>query len=163
MAAPSILTDEQWDSLKAASIKGLGDQELADAYGIDRNAIRQRRFRDPIWQAARGSIKAIVTKNVTNKANSKEDAKNMPVIAQKVANLVSENISRLGEQNRLLALQIASKGLKRADSANLDVENWQDVKALMDITAKAAGLDQAQAVQVNVLSSGPVDFLPAEF
>jgi hypothetical protein len=30
----------------------------------------------------------------------------------------------------------------------------------MDIVAKASGMDQAQAVQVNVLSSQPMDFSP---
>jgi len=160
----AILSDEQWEALKAASIKGIADDELAEVFGIEANSIRQKRFRDDIWKAARGQLKAIaVTQSVINESKSEDESKDRAVIAQKVANLVSENISRLGEQNRLLALQIASKGLKRADQANLDVETWQDVKALMEITAKAAGLDQAQQVQVNVLSSGPIEFVPPEF
>jgi hypothetical protein len=73
---------------------------------------------------------------------------------------VSENIARLGEDNRLLALQIAGKGLKQANATPPDVQSWQDVKALMDIVAKASGMDQAQAVQVNVLSSQPMEFCP---
>ena len=160
----AILTAEQWDSLKAASIKGVCDVDLAAAYGVDRSSIRQRRCRDEIWQAARGVLKPVVTDVVTD--GQKEV--NLPVspptstsaLAQKVASTVSENISRLGEQNRLLALQIAGKGLKQANAAPPDVQSWQDVKALMDIVAKASGMDQAAAVQVNVLSSQPMEFCP---
>ena len=160
----AILTAEQWDSLKAASIKGVCDVDLAAAYGVDRSSIRQRRCRDEIWQAARGVLKPVVTDVVTDG----QKVVNLPVsptastsaLAQKVASTVSENISRLGEQNRLLALQIAGKGLKQANAAPPDVQSWQDVKALMDIVAKASGMDQAQAVQVNVLSSQPMEFSP---
>jgi hypothetical protein len=93
-------------------------------------------------------------------AEKQENSQNTSQIAQKLAVSVSENISKLGEQNRLLALQIAGKGLKQANAAPPDVQSWQDVKALMDIVSKASGMDQAQAVQVNVLSSQPMDFSP---
>ena len=160
----AILSDEQWEALKAASIKGMSDADLAMAYGVERNSIRQRRFRDPIWQAAKTPV---VTNTVTD--GSKTDvlttvpassSASTPTVAQKLASTVSDSISKLGEQNRLLALQIAGKGLKQANAAPPDVQSWQDVKALMDIVAKASGMDQAQAVQVNVLSSQPMEFCP---
>jgi len=160
----AILSDEQWDALKAASIKGIGDDELAKVFGIESNSIRQRRFRDEVWKAARGQLKPVVTQVVTQGQNPVKTIENTTAstsaLAQKVASTVSENISRLGEQNRLLALQIAGKGLKQANAAPPDVQSWQDVKALMDIVAKASGMDQAQAVQVNVLSSQPMEFSP---
>jgi hypothetical protein len=163
----AILTAEQWDSLKAASIKGVCDVDLAAAYGVDRSSIRQRRCRDEIWKAASGVSRPVVTDVVTD--GQKEvnlpsvpasSSSSTSALAQKVALTVSENISRLGEQNRLLALQIAGKGLKQANAAPPDVQSWQDVKALMDIVAKASGMDQVQAVQVNVLSSQPMEFSP---
>lgn len=160
----AILSDEQWDALKAASIKGIGDDELAKVFGIESNSIRQRRFRDEVWKAARGQLKPVVTQDVTQGQNPvktiESTTASTSALAQKVASTVSENISRLGEQNRLLALQIAGKGLKQANAAPPDVQSWQDVKALMDIVAKASGMDQAQAVQVNVLSSQPMEFSP---
>lgn len=159
--AEAILTAEQWDSLKAASIKGVCDVDLAAAYGVDRNAIRQRRFRDPIWQAAKTpDITNGVTEGQKDAILPASAASSASILAQKVATTVSDNIAKLGEQNRLLALQIAGKGLKQADRAPPDVQSWQDVKALMDIVAKASGMDQAAAVQVNVLSSQPMDFQP---
>ena len=148
----AILSHAEWDAIKAASIRGVPDNELAEEFGIEKNAIHQRRFRDEVWSAI---IKA--------KSQAISECKNPPgiaAIAQKAASSVSENIAKLGEDNRLLALQIAGKGLKQANAAPPDVQSWQDVKALMDIVAKASGMDQAQAVQVNVLSSQPMEFCP---
>lgn len=148
----AILSQAEWDAIKAASIRGVPDNELAEEFGIEKNAIHQRRFRDEVWSAI---IKA--------KSQAISECKKPPgiaAIAQKAASSVSENIAKLGEDNRLLALQIAGKGLKQANAAPPDVQSWQDVKALMDIVAKASGMDQAQAVQVNVLSSQPMDFSP---
>lgn len=162
-----ILSEEQWECLKAASIKGVSDVDLAAAYGVERSSIRQRRCRDEVWQAAKGVLTPVVTDVVTEGEKEAILPSSAPVsapgaspLAQKLALTVSDNIAKLGEQNRLLALQIAGKGLKQADRAPPDVQSWQDVKALMDIVAKASGMDQAAAVQVNVLSSQPMDFQP---
>lgn len=148
----AILSPAEWDAIKAASIRGVPDAELAEEFGIEKNAIHQRRFRDEVWSA--------VTKAKAHAVSECKKPPEIATIAQKAASSVSENIAKLGEDNRLLALQIAGKGLKQANAAPPDVQSWQDVKALMDIVAKASGMDQAQAVQVNVLSSQPMDFSP---
>jgi hypothetical protein len=154
-----ILSEEQWETIKLASVKGVSDSDLAAQYGVSNDSIRQRRHRDPVWKAALTGCHGLSQKPEIL-AEKQENAQNTSQIAQKLALTVSDSISKLGEQNRLLALQIAGKGLKQADKAPPDVQSWQDVKALMDIVAKASGMDQAQAVQVNVLSSQPVEFLP---
>ena len=154
-----ILSEEQWETIKLASVKGVSDSDLAAQYGVSNDSIRQRRHRDPVWKAALTGCHGLSQKPEIL-AEKQENAQNTSQIAQKLAVTVSDSISKLGEQNRLLALQIAGKGLKQADKAPPDVQSWQDVKALMDIVAKASGMDQAQAVQVNVLSSQPVEFLP---
>lgn len=141
----AVLSPEEWDAVKLTSIKGVADQEIAEQFGITCEAIRQRRFRDPVWKAAmeaKGGNCNVVSQKAPEAAE----------IAQKVASTVSENIARLGEQNRLLALQIAGKGLKQANDAPPEVQSWQDVKALMDIVSKAAGLEAGNAVQVNILN-----------
>jgi hypothetical protein len=154
-----ILSEEQWETIKLASVKGVSDSDLAAQYGVSNDSIRQRRHRDPVWKAALTGCHGLSQKPEIL-AEKQENAQNTSQIAQKLALTVSDSISKLGEQNRLLALQIAGKGLKQADKAPPDVQSWQDVKALMDIVAKASGMDQAQAVQVNVLSSQPVEFQP---
>lgn len=141
----AVLSPQEWEAVKLTSIKGVPDQDIAEQFGITCEAIRQRRFRDPVWKAAmeaKGGNCHVVSQKAPETAE----------IAQKVASTVSENIARLGEQNRLLALQIAGKGLKQANDAPPEVQSWQDVKALMDIVSKAAGLEGSNAVQVNILN-----------
>ena len=149
----AVLSPAQWDAIKAASIRGVSDQDLANEFGIEKNAIHQRRFRDEIWRAA-----------IQSKTHAVSECKKSPdsaSLAEKVASTVGESIASLGESNRLLALQIASKGLKAADQAPPEVTSWQDVRALVDIVHKASGMESGNAVQVNVLSSGGYDFSPA--
>lgn len=148
MANTPVLSDEQWEALRLLSIKGISDNELAERFSVDPATIRQKRFRDEVWKAAWEGIRG-KNNELSQKEPEREDSASL---AQKVASTVSENIARLGEQNRLLALQIAGKGLKQANDAPPEVQSWQDVKALMDIVSKAAGLEAGNAVQVNILN-----------
>ena len=171
MANHPVISPEAWEALKAASIRGVPDSQLADSFGVERNAIRQRRFLDPIWKAAVNAKREAVEEtkrelstnpvDLTGDLTKGENAPNSVSLAQKVAATVQESIASLGESNRLLALQIASKGLKQADQAPPDVTSWSDVRAMVDIVHKASGMESGQNVQVNVLSSGGYDFAPA--
>jgi len=177
MANTPVIDPATWEALRAASIRGVPDSQLAESFGVLEATIRIKRFRDEVWKAALAGQRQKPTETIGNEENetgivtNEEKTVNLPpvpassssstsALAQKVALTVSDSISKLGEQNRLLALQIAGKGLKQANAAPPDVQSWQDVKALMDIVAKASGMDQAQAVQVNVLSSQPMEFSP---
>lgn len=167
----AILSPEAWEAVKAASIKGVPDSQIAESFGINSNAIRQRRFLDPIWKAAvnakREAVEETKRELSTNPVDLTGDLTKGPEMASsaslaaKVAATVQESITSLGESNRLLALQIASKGLKAADQAPPEVTSWQDVRALVEIVHKASGMESGNAVQVNVLSSGGYDFVPA--
>lgn len=175
MANHSVISSEAWEALKAASIRGVPDSQLAETFGVETNAIRQRRFIDPIWKAAVSAKRELAKEraieadkkqeaqegNLTGKLTEASKSPSTVSLASKVAATVQESIASLGESNRLLALQIASKGLKAADQAPPDVTSWGDVKALVDIVHKASGMESGQNVQVNVLSSGGYDFSPA--
>lgn len=152
-----IMSKDSWDALRIASVKGVTDQELSEQFGVSCESIRQRRFRDPVWKAA-SEAKSAPCNAVSQKG---ENAPDSASLAQKVAATVSESIASLGESNRLLALQIASKGLRQADAAPPEITSWGDVKALVEIVHKASGMESGNAVQVNVLSSGGYDFTPA--
>ena len=160
MANHPVISSEAWEALKAASIRGVPDSQLADSFGVSEATIRIKRFRDDVWKAALGAKreeKQIVTVNETKGAEMPPTAS----LAQKVASTVQDSIATLGESNRLLALQIAQKGLRQADSAPPEVQSWGDVKALVEIVHKASGMESGNAVQVNVLNSGEFDFVPA--
>lgn len=168
MANHSVISSEAWEALKAASIRGVPDSQLAETFGVEPGTIRQRRFADAIWKAAvanRIQVKpAEETQdgdNLTGKLTKGPEMASSVSLAEKVAATVGESIATLGESNRLLALQIASKGLRQADQAPPEVTSWQDVRALVDIVHKASGMESGNAVQVNVLSSGGYDFVPA--
>ena len=153
----SIISPESWEALRIASVKGVPDSELSEQFGVSCESIRQRRCRDAIWKAAFDGLKSPC--HVVSQKG--ENSPPVASLAAKVASTVSESIATLGESNRLLALQIAQKGLRQADSAPPEVQSWGDVKALVEIVHKASGMESGNAVQVNVLNSGEFDFVPA--
>ena len=154
--SPAYIAPDTWEAVKIASIAGVSDVDLSTKFQISRDTIRSKRFRDPTWKAA------FEARQLLN--NDKESsATEAQQIAQKAASSIAENIASIGTANRLLALQIASKGLKRADSANLEVENWQDFKILVDSVAKLSGLEAGNAVQVNVITDGTASFGEGNF
>lgn len=151
----AILSPEQWDAVKAASIKGVPDSQLAESFGINGNAIRQRRFLDPVWKAAVQATRESRTNkadDLTPTLTEGQKTADSASLAQKVASTVSENIASIATANNLLALQIAQKGLQKANLAPPDVRSWSDVEILTKITQKAAGLEGGNAVQVNILN-----------
>ena len=143
MANTPVLTDAEWEALRLASIKGVPDTELAAQFSVDPATIRQKRFRDDIWKAAWEGIRG---KNNELSQNGQETAS----LAKKVASTISESAAALGEQNLLLASQIASKGLKRASGEieHLPIENIADIERIFKMAAIAGKWNQPQ-VQVN--------------
>ena len=151
MANTPVLSPESWDALKAASIRGVPDSQLAETFGIETNAIRQRRFLDPIWKAAytanrelvnsvvKGDKEEKLTGNLTKGADSAS-------LAQKVAATISENAESLSSSNLLLASQIAQKGLRRASSEidHLAIENIADIERIFKMAALAGKWSQPQ-------------------
>lgn len=132
----AVLSPAQWEAIKAASIRGVSDQELADEFGIEKNSIHQRRFRDEIWKAA---IQA-KTLAVSECKKSAETAS----LAQKVAQKVSESAEGLSASNLLLASQIAKKALSRASGEidHLAIENIADVERIFKMAALAGKWSQ---------------------
>ena len=172
--ANEIISPDIWEAIRLSSIKGVPDSELADRFGVTRQAIRKRRSRDDIWSAAYtppiGSPGSKSTNFEPESQGVTEGSGDcLPAVspvpavtlAQKVASTVQENIASLAENNRLLALQLASKGLKKADHSLPDIATWADVKTIYEISHKASGLDSGNSVQVNVLANGGCEFIPS--
>ena len=154
--SPNYISPETWEAVKLASIAGVSDVDLSAKFQISRDTIRSKRFRDTMWKAAFEARQLVNIDKGTGATEAQQ-------IAQKAASSIAENIASIGTANRLLALQIASKGLKRADQANLEVENWQDFKILVDSVAKLSGLEGGNSVQVNVLTDGSASFDVEDF
>lgn len=163
MEAPAsertVTSPETWEAIRTASIAGVSDQKLAEMHNVTQEAIRIRRFRDETWKKAFALSRSIIGGGNGDVTGGEKEAS----VAQKAALSIAESIQGIGQQNRLLALQIASKGLKRADQANLEVENWQDFKILVDSVAKLTGLEGGNTVQVNVLTDGSASYDVEDF
>jgi len=145
-----ILSPEQWEAVKAASIKGVPDNQLAESFGINGNAIRQKRFLDPVWKAAvqanreqAASNEQVITQGLTKGVETAS-------LAKKVASTISESAEALSTQNLLLASQIARKGLQRASGEidALPIENIADIERIFKMAAIAGKWNQPQ-VSVN--------------
>jgi len=150
MANTPVLSPESWEALKAASIRGVSDNQLAESFGIETNAIRQRRFLDPVWKAAYSATKEAVS--VVKSDNAEKLTGNLTkgadsaFLAQKVAATISENAESLSSSNLLLASQIARKGLQRASSEieHLPLENIADIERIFKMAALAGKWNQPQ-------------------
>ena len=143
----AILSPAEWEAIKLASVKGVSDNELAEQYQVTRESIRQRRFRDPVWSAACQASNQVI-KGTCNDVSQKEVE--TASLARKVASSISESAAALGEQNLLLASQIAKKGLLRASGEidHLPIENIADIERIFKMAALAGKWNQPQ-ISVN--------------
>ncbi len=146
-----------WSEVRKCSEAGMPDDEIATAFDIENNAIRQRRFREKwitpaaIEQAAiiaqaKAKARGIGNQSVT--AVTKGDA---------LANL-GESLLRNGERGTLLLSQIALASLERAmgeDGPKIDpLASIGDVMTAGKAVRLAAGMDRQDATQVNVSIGG---------
>mgnify|MGYP006354387681 CR=1 FL=1 len=145
----AVLSPEQWDAVKAASIRGVPDSQLAESFGINGNAIRQRRFLDPLWKAAVQAKREELSTNPVGLTESLTKGPETASLAKKVASTISENAESLSSSNLLLASQIAQKGLHRAEREfdGLEIKDIGDVERIFKMAALAGKWNQPQ-VQV---------------
>lgn len=147
MANTPVLTDEQWDALRAASMRGVADPQLSEAFGVAEETIRTKRFRDEIWKAAVNANRELVNGAIKDK-ETRIETKGVETasLAQKVASTISENAESLSSSNLLLASQIAQKGLRRASSEidHLPLENIADIERIFKMAALAGKWSQPQ-------------------
>lgn len=150
MANTPVLTDEQWDALRAASIKGVPDSQLAETFGVDGSTIRIKRFRDETWKAAVSATRSIIASQSQKVTGNETKGVETASLAKKVSATISENVSSLSENNLLLANQLAQKGIQRAMLAieGVELENMADIERAVKIAAIAGKWNQPQ-VQVN--------------
>lgn len=151
MANTPVLTDEQWEALQAANIRGVPDSQLSESFGVSEETIRTKRFRNEIWKAAVNANRELVNGAIKEKETRIETkGVESAFLAKKVASTISENASSLSENNLLLANQLAQKGIQRALSAinGVEIENMADIERAVKIAAVAGKWSQPQ-VQIN--------------
>jgi hypothetical protein len=143
----AVISKETWDAIKLASVKGMSDEDISMWYGVKVTTIGVARHRDPMWSAA-------VSKRTNARKNTLE-AVRKGNHDQNLALTLHENAASLNENNKLLALKAAGRGLERAFDKSgvlhqhLRPESLNDLKTLTDIAAKAGSWSSEQAVTVN--------------
>lgn len=150
MAKP-LMPPEQWDALKALSIKGLSDSKLAEAFGVSVGAIQSRRFDDPVWAAAKKDQLTQRGRPSLAEMKAKEEA------SKQVIDISGASLAEIGEQNSLLLARYVSQKIKNSVENDLlpELEDWSPFKTASEILRKATGQDRDQAaVSVNLFSGG---------
>lgn len=146
-----------WESIKQASIRGVADATLAEAFGVSRAAIRQRRHRER-WLG--GQRRAIVTKR---DGCSRESLAASGERAAAIANLA---LAEIAEHNPLMVARFAQARIEEAIAqGSVGVpESWQDFNAAVRMVRQAVGLErETPAVAFNLWPLPGCSSEPAPF
>ena len=166
MANTPVLTDEQWAEARRCAEIGMTLKEVAEDFGVEYEAVKKKAQREN-WLT--------IFKLERMLAETKEAEREVSVKSEKSPKVLDSSLSSSSSiEKRLLAFHTANKlGLARAagkgietalelmESGEIKPTSLQDLKTLADVAKIAWGGDApAQAVQVNVLSSQPMEFCP---
>lgn len=148
-----VLSPEMWGAVKAASLRGVLDDELAASFGINKDAIRMKRSRDAEWKAAYMGKKGRPVRFAVT--NTKKEA------SEVLKRVVGENLETIAQNNPLIVARYTAQKIREAianDSMPVP-GTWKDFSAADSIVRRATGLDKPQAaVQLNVWqgTGGPI-------
>jgi hypothetical protein len=161
MPALSLLRPEQWEALKIANIRGVDDPDLARQFGVTEVAIRKRRSRDPVWQAAvsdRTHYKVVKSKvakaseRAKSHALSQRDVLNVTKAdSEAISASVNGSLVAIRERHPLKMATFLEKKLGQAienDSIPAP-ECWRDLNTADTMLRRAVGLDK-QETSVNL-------------
>lgn len=139
-----------WQEIRKASEQGVSDVALEEQYGVPRNAIKQRRFREDwitpakLAEAAEiASIKAKRSNRVTDVTGKQKSPSALAVTAENLGEKAAAYSLKVFEA----ASKLAQKGLKELPIP----DDWKSFNVADQVVRRAAGLDKPQtAVQVNL-------------
>ena len=154
-----VASPEKWAEIRRTVEAGMSEKEASEVFGIDYETVRKRSQREEWLTEGRILAKA---QALRDKAREEIDGKSpaVPMGEQRPETASQAVVSFLeGSRSRTLPklARLAEKGVERAISANLPVENWQDAKIVADIAMKLHNVGQ-EGVQVNVLVGGDGGF-----
>lgn len=151
----ATLTDDQWREIRIASEAGVEDKELAEAWGVEKNAIHQRRWREK-WLTPR----AVAMQRAEQEARAKaaNGAKAIRAVSeggkigQNALEIVAEKVRNYAESGTLRIAKLAHESLQSVES--LQIRTWNDASTAYGTLRKAAGMDKESQIQINVGSWG---------
>jgi len=149
---PKPLEGVDWAEVRRACEAGLTLADASRVFGIDREAVKQRAWREEWLHPAKlAALKAEKLKLLENQQSSDlSPACNQRVETAKEA--LTGTLEGYRSQTLLSLAKLAKKGVETAVSANLNIENWQDAKIAAEIAMKLHQVGQ-EGVQVNICNA----------
>lgn len=144
----AVLTPEQWEQVKQACIAGMSYKDAEKVFKVDYFAIKQRAWREE-WPTPLKLEKMRREKAVTPVLQEGQFSEKRPETALQA---LTESMEGYKSRTMLSLLKLAEKGVSRAVSADLPVENWQDAKIAAEIAMKLHQVGQ-ESVQVNICNA----------
>ena len=154
-----VASPEKWAEIRRTVEAGMSEREASQVFGIDYETVRKRSQREEWMTEGRILAKAQALRDKARVAIDSQSPA-VPMGEQRPETASQAVVSFLeGSRSRTLPklARLAEKGVERAISANLPVENWQDAKIVADIAMKLHNVGQ-EGVQVNVLVGGDGGF-----
>lgn len=147
-----VLTPEQWGEVRRAVEAGMTSMEAGERWKVDPAAVRKRAQREQWITTAR--IKILAEKVAEKEAAKVAEANESQQVTRPVNALsaVAESAEGYKSRTMLSLFKLAEKGVSRAVSADLPVENWQDAKIAAEIAMKLHQVGQ-ESVQVNICNA----------
>lgn len=164
MANHSVISSEAWEEARRAAEAGLSLREVAEEYGVDYETVKKRAQREEWLTVAK--LESLLAERKADKlevSGNSEKSRNVPLAAESIV----KRLEALHASNKLGLARAAGRGIETAlekmESGEIEVSSLQDLQTLANIAKIAWGGDSngSSAVQVNVLSSGGYDFVPA--
>ena len=152
---PKPLEGVDWSEVRRACEAGLTLADASRVFGIDREAVKQRAWRENWLHPAK--IEALKAEKL-KLLESQQAAELSPGYnhgakkAETAIQALTESMEGYKSRTMLSLLKLAEKGVSRAVSADLPVENWQDAKLVADIAMKLHQVGQ-ESVQVNICNA----------
>ena len=144
----AVLTPDQWEQVKQACIAGMSYRDAEKVFKVDYFAIKQRAWREE-WPTPLKLEKMRREKAVTPVLQEGRVSEKRPETALQA---LTESMEGYKSRTMLSLFKLAEKGVSRAVSADLPVENWQDAKIAAEIAMKLHQVGQ-ESVQVNICNA----------
>lgn len=135
-----VADPERWQEIRRAVEAGMSQKEASEVFKVSYDAIRQRAAREE-WITEK-RLAAMKAERVTSESQG----------AEKALEAVASSLEGYRSRTILGLAKLAEKGVSKAVSADLPVENWQDAKIAAEIAMKLHQVGQ-ESVQVNICNA----------
>ncbi len=143
-----------WAEIRSASEQGVSDPDLQAKFGVSKNAIQQRRFREK-WITPATIAQEALVQQARNKARGMGNQSIVRGVSETPTAIavVASTVAEKGEAHALRVLDFASRMTAEAIAGEKvpTPSNWKELDTADRMARRAAGLDKPQTnVQINV-------------